>query len=62
MLSAQPGVARARPVLVVSVQEALLTFLQGFQLPSQQAHLLDDLWEYSPLMLCGLTISVGKDG
>ena len=36
ILSAQPGMARARPVLVVSVQEALLTFLQGFQLPSQQ--------------------------
>ena len=62
MLSTQPGVARARPVLVVSVQEALLTFLQGFQLPSQQAHLLDDLCEYSHLMLCGLMVSLDEDG
>lgn len=54
--------ARARPVLVVSVQEALLTFLQGFQLLSQEAHLLDDLWEYSHLTLCGLMVSLDEDG
>ena len=49
-------------LLLQVLQEGLLTFLQGFQLPSQQAHLLDDLWEYSHLMLCGLMVSLDEDG
>lgn len=65
MLSAQPDMARARPVLEVSLLEAFKgssNFPQGFQSPSQEVHFLDDLQESSHLMLCSLTVSLGADG